>query len=285
MRGIEGSFRLSGFGDEIAPDLETQLDVLGEVGIGRLDLRSVEGTNVLELSDTRVREIAGQLANAGVSVPVIGSPIGKVEVDTEFASELAKMRRALAVAAAVDANAIRVFSYYLPEADSRDDWHDEVLRRLRQLTELAAEAEVTLLLENEQGLYGATPGRCRALLTQIDSPYCRAVFDPANFVEIGVSPYPDALIQLVEFVDYLHIKDAEYAEDRSIVLPGDGDANIPEILTALARRGFTGGLALEPHLEVAGPRGGFSGPAGFKRAANALKEIIAEIDRASTEVS
>lgn len=283
MREASGLFRVSGFGDEIAPVLDTQLEVLAAAGISRLDLRSVEGVNVLELSDSRVREIAGQLAAAGVSVPVIGSPIGKVGIDEEFASELAKMRRALAVAAAVGADYIRVFSYYLPEDAAPEDWVDEVLRRLRRLTGLAADADITLLLENEQGLYGATPDRCRVILTEVASPHLRAVFDPANFVEIGVAPYPDALLQLVEFVEYLHIKDAEYGEERSIVLPGQGDAAIPEILTALARRGFTGGLALEPHLEVAGPRGGFSGPEGFTQAATALKDIIADIDAASAD--
>lgn len=278
MDEVSGPFVVSGFGDEIAPDLATQLEVLADAGISRLDLRSVGGTNVLELSDTEVGEMAEEIAAAGVSVAAIGSPVGKVGIDAAFSAELAKFRRALEVAGVVDAEFIRVFSYYLPDDDSPDAWRAEVLRRMRRLTELAADADVTLLVENEQGLYGSTPARCRELLTEVDSPHFRAVFDPANFVEIGVSPYPEALLQLVEFVDYLHVKDVEAGGDRSIVLPGRGDAKLPEILRTLARRGFTGGLALEPHLEVAGRRGGFSGPEGFRRAARALNEIIASID-------
>lgn len=34
------------------------------------------------------------------------------------------------------------------------------------------------------------------------------IFDPANYLEVGVQPYPDALLQAVEIIEFLHIKDA-----------------------------------------------------------------------------
>jgi 3-dehydroshikimate dehydratase len=50
-------FELSGFADEIAPDLTAQLDVLEELGIGYLELRGVWGKNVLALDDAEVQAI------------------------------------------------------------------------------------------------------------------------------------------------------------------------------------------------------------------------------------
>ncbi|GAI75801.1 unnamed protein product, partial [marine sediment metagenome] len=44
-------FKLTGFGDEISPDLTTQLEVMGSVGIKHLELRGIKGKNVLELSE------------------------------------------------------------------------------------------------------------------------------------------------------------------------------------------------------------------------------------------
>ena len=41
------SFVISAFGDEIAPDLETQLQTLNELRIPCLELRAVWGQNVL----------------------------------------------------------------------------------------------------------------------------------------------------------------------------------------------------------------------------------------------
>ena len=41
-------FKLSGFGDEISPDLNTQLEVMESVGIKNLEIRGVYGKGVLE---------------------------------------------------------------------------------------------------------------------------------------------------------------------------------------------------------------------------------------------
>ena len=40
---------LSGFADEISPDVETQCVVASELGLGFVELRSAWGTNVLDL--------------------------------------------------------------------------------------------------------------------------------------------------------------------------------------------------------------------------------------------
>lgn len=47
-------FVISGFAEEIASDLETQLDTLERLGIDHLDLRGVDGTNVLDFTDEEV---------------------------------------------------------------------------------------------------------------------------------------------------------------------------------------------------------------------------------------
>jgi predicted dehydrogenase len=43
-----------------------------------------------------------------------------------------------------------------------------------------------------------------------------------------------------------------------------------------ADSGFAGFMSLEPHLAQAGRLGGFSGPEGFHRAAEALKSLLNE---------
>jgi len=135
---------------------------------------------------------------------------------------------------------------------------------------------VTLLHENEKDIYGDTPARCRDLVTTIDSPAFGLVLDPANFLEIGVEAYPDALVHLVEHVEALHVKDAVVGERGAIRPAGEGDGRIPDIVTALAARGFDGYASLEPHLAAAGATAGFSGPEAYRRAANAFTDILAE---------
>ena len=112
----------------------------------------------------------------------------------------------------------------------------------------------------------------------VDSPNLRMVFDPANYLELGIQPYPDALLQVVEFVEYLHVKDAKLGVRGEMRPAGEGDGRIPETLEALAARGFEGYLSLEPHLQVAGEAGGFSDEEGFRTATRALTDVLESVD-------
>ena len=229
MTTRQDDFVLSGFADEIDDSLDIQIDVLDEPGIEHIDLRSVDGTNILDLGDEAVAETRRKLDDHGIAVAALGTPIGKIGVTDPFERERERIERALDLAERFDADYLRVFSYYIPEGDDPADHRDEVLRRVETTTAMAEEVGVTLGHENEKPIYGDTPERCRDLLTTIDSPRFRAVFDPANFLEIGVTPYPDALLQVAEFVEHLHVKDATHGEEgascwrgrRTVSRPGE----------------------------------------------------------------
>lgn len=267
-------FVISGFADEIAQDLGTQLDTLERLGISRLDLRGVDGTNVLDFSDEQVEHVRTTLDERGFAVTSIGSPIGKVGIEEDFDSHFERFETAVERAKLFDTEYVRLFSYYIPDGDDPAAHRDEVLRRMERKADRAAEAGVTILHENEKDIYGDTPERCRDLLTTVDSDAFGAIFDPANFLEIGVEPYPDALLDVVEYVEQLHVKDARLGERGGIEPAGEGDGSIPEILEALGRRGFHGAASLEPHLAHAGEKGGFSGPEAYEVATEALRDCL-----------
>jgi sugar phosphate isomerase/epimerase len=268
---------ISGFADEIADDLDDQLATLESLDISYLDLRGVWNENALDLSEGRLDDLEATLDDRGFSVTSIGSPVGKIGIEDDFDSHLERLERALELANRFGTDRVRVFSYYIPDGDDPADHREEVLRRTRAAVEKAESAGVTLVLENEKDIYGDTPGRMRDLLTTVDSPHLRAVFDPANYLEIGARPYPDALLQVVEYVDQVHIKDAEFGERGEIRPAGEGDGRIGETVSALRDRGFDGPLSLEPHLAFAGSAYGYSGPEGFEAAAGALKDELDEV--------
>ena len=72
---------LSGFADEIDPDLNAQCDVLQQLGIGFLELRSAWDVNVLDPTDQQVDGVRRTLAKRGLQVSSIGSPVGKVNIE------------------------------------------------------------------------------------------------------------------------------------------------------------------------------------------------------------
>ena len=277
MTTADGPFVRTGFADEIAPDLGSQLDVLDELGYDHLDLRKVDETNLVEWDDEKVERVKATLDDRGFGVSSLGSPIGKIPVTDPFDPHLADFERVLELASVFETEYVRLFSYYVPEGDDPADHREEVMRRTRTKVERAEEAGVTLLHENEKDIYGDTPARCRDLYTTVDSPNFDAIFDPANYLEIGCEAYPDALLRVVEFVDYLHVKDAKLGVRGEMVPAGEGDGEIAALLETMRDRGYEGFVSLEPHLLEAGERSGYSGPDGFTRAAEALEAILEDV--------
>ncbi len=268
-------FKLTGFGDEISPNLATQLKVMESVEIKHLELRGIKGKNVLELSEEEVEEAKQILKEKNFKISAIGSPIGKIKISDDFSLDLKRLKKAISLAHIFETKYIRIFSYYLPE-ERRPSYSKEVIRRIEKMTEISEKEKIVLLLENEDDVYGDTPERCLEILESINSPYLCFTFDPANFIMAGVRPYREAFPKIIKHIEYVHIKDARFF-DKVIVPAGEGDGEIKEILKELKERNFDGFLSLEPHLAISGKMSGFSGAELFKKAARALKKILEKI--------
>jgi sugar phosphate isomerase/epimerase len=266
---------ISGFADEISPDLDVQLDTLAEESMRYLEFRGVWNKNVLDLSDSEIATIKSTLEQRGVKVSSIGSPIGKIPIADNFAPHLDRFRRALEIARALDAPYIRIFSFFIPTADDPARYRDEVLHRMGRLAREAEGAGVTLVHENEKEIYGDIPARCLDILTQVNSPILRAAWDPANFVQCGVRPHTEGYDSLRPFIVYVHVKDALLTSGQ-VVPAGRGDGEVRETIAALRDSGFDGFFSLEPHLAAAGTFSGFSGPDLFRVAVKAFKDLLRE---------
>lgn len=266
---------LTGFADEISPELDQQLDTLAAEEMRYLELRGVWGTNVLKLSDEQVARVKADLAARGVGVSSIGSPIGKIGIGDDFAPHLADFRRAIDVAHTLGAPFIRIFSFFIPAGDDPASHRGAVLDRMGQLVRAAEGSGLTLVHENEKEIYGDIPARCLDILRSIDSPTLRAAWDPANFVQCGVRPHTEGYDDLRPYIAYVHIKDA-LLDSGQVVPAGQGDGELRTTIAALRESGFDGFFSLEPHLASAGKFSGFSGPDLFRTAAQAFKGLLAE---------
>jgi sugar phosphate isomerase/epimerase len=265
---------LSGFADEISPDLDEQLATLAAESISHLELRSVWGTNVADLDDAQVARVRRALDAAGVTVSAIGSPIGKSDLDAPPGYEMDRLRRVADIAGALGTGLVRVFSFWIPPGEPPERYRQQVIDRMSALALVAAERGLMLAHENEKQIYGDRPERCADLIATVGSPALRATFDAANFVQCGVRPHTEGYPLLRPYLVYLQVKDA-LAATGEVVTAGQGDGEMRETLAALRDSGFDGYMSLEPHLELASRYGGFSGPAGFRQASGALKALLA----------
>jgi sugar phosphate isomerase/epimerase len=267
---------LSGFADEISPDPHEQLAVLAAESITHLELRSAWSVNVAGFTGTQLAEFRTATEGAGVRVSAIGSPIGKIPVGAPFAPELERMRRIADIAGELGAALVRVFSFYIPPGEPPERYRAQVIDQMGALARIAGERGVVLAHENEKEIYGDVPGRCADLIDSVASPALRATFDNANFVQCGVRPFSDAYPLLRPHLVYLQVKDAR-ADTGEVTPAGEGDGQLRETLQALRDSGFDGFMSLEPHLDLAGRHGGFSGPDKFRQAAQALKRLLDEL--------
>ncbi len=258
------SFRLSALGDEAAGPIAAQCAALRDLGLWHIEVRACD-RQVLIDSDPALTEAAAEaIRQAGLTVSAYASPLGKVRIDSDLAEHRRRFGRALDVARRLGTGAIRVFTFYMPPGS----WAEHRSTVLREFAFFAAEAErsgMRLLVENERGIYADVPERCLDLVEGVGSPAVRLLFDPANFIQCGATPFPDGWNLLGKHVAYVHIKDALRAGGE--VRPaGEGDGRLPELLRALAASGYDGFLSLEPHLK---------GEDRMARAVGALRRVLA----------
>ena len=275
---MSAQFMLSAFGDEIADDLNIQLETLGQLKIRHLELRGVWGKNVLELNDDEISRIGEQCERNGIGISAVGSPIGKSPLDESAVRELQNLQRAFEIGSTLGVHQIRVFSFYPPvttPASEFDRYVNAAEGRLSTMATLAAREGFTLLLENEKDIVGDTIARCHALLKAVASPSLRFAWDPANFVQVGeLAPTVGGWPILGPYVAHVHVKDA--LATGTVTPAGFGDGQVGLLLDGLRESEYSGFLALEPHLEIAGHSSGFSGVEGMARAVSALRNLMSE---------
>ncbi len=240
-------FRFSAFSDEYSPVLDEQIEGLLLNKVRMMEVRGVDGVNVSDLSAAQVKEVRRKLDAVGIGVSAVGSPIGKIKITDPMEPHLEKLKNTCEVAGVLGTGRIRMFSFYIPDGDF-DGTKNEVIDRIGAMLDVADGYGIRLCHENEKGIWGDLPQRCRELMEGF-SGRLGCVFDPANFIQCGVEPFEHAYRLLRPYMDYMHIKDA--LKSGTIVPAGMGIGGIPEILAMLART-WDGEciLTLEPHLRV-----------------------------------
>jgi len=274
------AWTLTGFADEISADLSEQIELLNTLGIKHLEFRSAWGTKVLDLTQEQLETAKSMLDAAGITLSSVGSDIGKIHITDLFEDHLKRAAHAVEVAKFFGTPYIRMFSFFIPEGDDPAQYRDEVLARTRELVKLAEAGGVTMLHENEKEIYGDLPDRVVDLVTEMDSPNYRAIFDPANYVQCGIKPVDEAYPKVRAYTDYIHCKDASASvvvNGLNKVLPcGEGDGQVRELVSALKADGFDGFFSIEPHLGDFDAFGGLCGPDLWTTAYDALTGIFRE---------
>lgn len=266
--------------DEVSPSLDEGLAFAREEGIATIDLRVIDGRNVLALSRDELAEAAGRVRAAGLSVSCICTPLlkwsppgrtARAEGD-QFGFALGDRSprdvytEAFAAAEILGARNLRVFSYLAYDGYRLDDLREPI----DDLLAIAEKFDMKVHVENEGVCNIAGFAELEALVTAYRHPRLRALPDIANACRTGKPPSGVDLARLLPFTDILHIKD--YADARGcFVAVGDGDIPIADLL-AEALPTHTGPLALTIETHAA------SEPAATtRRSVSALRGVLGRL--------
>lgn len=270
--------KLAVFADEISPDLDVQIEHCLKNGVLHVELRGVAGKNVLDFDQAMRTEIKRKLADNGLTVIGIGSPIGKVKLSDPFDAHFERFKVAVELTEFFNAPFLRIFSYYPAEGSTHDELvrkgRDEVIRRMQRKVDYVKGRKLVLLHENETAIYGEKARQCLELHQSVPSLQLRAAFDFANFLQAMEDPL-ECWRLLKSYTIHFHIKDVTLATG-AIVPAGQGDGHIGEILKDAYKNGYRGFLSIEPHLAAHGQFSGFTGPNLFKTAVDAVRQVASD---------
>ncbi len=271
--------KLSAFADEVTESFSGQVEYLASEKISYIEPRFINKKNIMDLTKSELMETRKILRGFGIKVSAIGSPIGKVKLDEPFEPHLDKFKHAIDLAIFFETPYIRMFSYYPPEGKKIEDYRDEVLDRLATQADIISGTEITMVHENEAGIYGHTAQNCVDIIETIGSPKIRFAYDPANFVwgEKITNNVESCFSIMKPYVVHVHIKDWKLGSKDTGSIPGQGDAQIKELLVELVTMKYNGCLTMEPHLKTGGQFGGSTGPGLFSRAVEAVREMASEV--------
>lgn len=272
--------RLAVITDEISEDLAHALAVCTEIGISDVELRSIDGTSIVDHTEARLTEIAAMLADGGFQVVNIASPFLKTHIG-EDASPIGNvhsatartreqhwdvLKRSLEIADMLDAPMVRAFSFW--RVEQPESVREDILATLATATAIAKEAGKILGLENEHACNIGSGIEAAWYLERIPDSALGLIWDPGNIAALGQLPDRAQYNAIAARIAHVHVKDADAIPFTSFVPPGQGVCDWEQQLRWLHAGGYDGPLSLETHFSLDG-----SIEAGTRAIADATREL------------
>jgi sugar phosphate isomerase/epimerase len=264
-------FDLSVITDEITQDFGHALEVASkEFRLGYVELRGLWNKNIVALDQKEVAEARKLLAQHGLKVTDIASPLFKVDwpgapksqyspkgssygANYSFAQQDEVLERAVAMADAFGTKKVRMFDFWRLEDDK--PYRDSMDAKLSDAAEKAAKKDIMLLLENEYECNTATAPEAARTLSHVTANNFLLNWDPANAAMRGDRIFPEGYALLPkDRIGHMHLKDVKRKADGTYdwECMGRGIIDYEGQFRAMMRDGYRGAMSLETHWNGAG---------------------------------
>ena len=242
----------TGIADEAGRTIEDQIRAHKDLGWSHIEIRNVEDTPLAYASEKEFDAIRGKLQDAGIQVSCFAGRIANWARDIKgpLDEDIEELKLSIPRMKTMNTPFIRTMTWANKSNVGEAEWRRDALARMRELARVAEDGGVTLVHENCDGWAGLGPEQTLEMLTEIDSPALKLVYDTGNPIPHEQDPW-DFYSKVRDHIVYVHIKDAVRKNgDVHYVMCGDGDARVPETLKDLFACGYDGGLSIEPHIQA-----------------------------------
>ncbi|MCQ2001120.1 EboA domain-containing protein [Arthrobacter zhaoxinii] len=231
--------------DPFAPDLDARLSSLRS-RLDELELRLVIETGTRFLLNRREKHR-----------PAL--------VDEEAAARVDFLRRAVDIAAVLDAECVSFFSGILPPGTSPESGWQRLETRVAEVLGHAAENGVLLAIEPEPGMLVETVADALELRRRLGNPRgLRVTVDIGHCVVVEPGGVRGALMEAGELLANVQLDDMRSAAHEHLPF-GEGEVDVPLALATLAELDYRGVAAVEL------PRHSFDAPGLAVRSMAALQ--------------
>ena len=256
-------FHLGIITDEITTDLDQALTFISSYKLHWCELREIWGKNLMISPQEDLDRARKLLADHGVHVSDIASPIFKwnlpgvaTKPDEKHDFAVGKfteddadktLEKAFELANFFGTKKVRIFSYW--RVADPESVYPQVRDRLGKAAHLAQKNGMVLMLENEQECNIGTGKELGRILRDVNSPALRGVWDPGNAGWLGETPFPDGYQAVKGLFPHMHIKDVRTnaAGKREWAPVGGGTIDFKGQFAALHKEKYTGTMSLETH--------------------------------------
>lgn len=263
--------------EEIGSDFEKVLRVARDLGMqhiefGQLWGERIDGASLATL--IRARDLLEKyevqaLAVAPETFKTVllgGVPLEHIAEEPHFGQDMQLLRAELAAARFFHAPLARVYSFRregmvgLGNPSPRlplggpfpEEMQEKVAYALTLACREAEKAGVTLALENVRSCWGNTGYNTGLILERVNSPWLKAIWDPANDLVSGaVDSFQGGYEAVRPHITHVHLKDAVVVDDATGLTRweriGDGSLDVGGQIEALVAQGYAGCMSIETH--------------------------------------
>ena len=211
-------------------DPRVMLDQAVRWGLTTIDLKTVLGKNVADLSDDETEQVAAALAASGVEVQAVSTLLMKLTVEdgeAAFHRHLAALDRTLVIARRLRPRMIRLLAADTAKRQGLGDSWPYLQREHPWLLRIYAEAVTRIhaagfeaVIENEcGGCIFSTPSEVVSFFTALGrTDQVRFIWDVQNLWQMGVFPTMAVYRQLAPFIGFYHVKGGRCGPDSPALI-------------------------------------------------------------------